>query len=260
MIEAHAKMYDAVKANDTVDADGDGAAAQVGLVYSMVPMRPTDPGNSLDVKAASNVYYLYNTVFLDGVCKGDVDPDLTGKSTAHRDDLAGRMDYLGINYYSPLTIKGTDSASFPTLSPLTNFDVTQLSMQGFTDDPKGIYDVVTAAWQRYAIPIIITENGVGVDDATDSAAKAPSWIVRHLTWLNRAMSEGADVRGYYYWTLFDNYEWNHGMSIKMGLYGVDPTDMSKARTARPAVSTFAEITKNGGVPADLQQKYPVPMQ
>jgi beta-glucosidase/6-phospho-beta-glucosidase/beta-galactosidase len=258
LIVAHAKMYDAVKANDTVDADGDGTAASVGLVYATVPVRPMDPANALDVKAASNVFYLYNTVFLDGVCKGDLDPDLTGRSTMHRDDLAGRMDWLGVNYYTPLPIKGVDTASFPQLSPLTNFDVVALTSQGFIDDPKGLYDIVTWAKQRYALPITITENGTAVDDATDSANKGPSWIVRHVTWLSRAMRDGADVRGYFYWTLFDNYEWNHGMSIKMGLYGVDPTDMSKARTARPAVATYRAITKNQGVPDDLAKQYPAP--
>jgi beta-galactosidase len=260
MIEAHAKMYDAVKLNDTVDADGDGTAAQVGLVYSMVPMHPLDANNTLDVKAASNVYYLYNTAFLDGVCKGDVDPELTGRATMHRDDLAGRMDYLGINYYTPLNVKGTDSASFPTLSPLTNFDVITLSSMMFIDDPKGMYEIVTQAWKRYQIPIIITENGAAVDDATDSANKVPSWIVRHLTWLQRAMRDGADVRGYFYWTLFDNYEWNHGMGIKMGLYGVDPADAMKTRVERPAVKTYAEIVRAGGVTSDLAQQYPAPEQ
>jgi beta-glucosidase/6-phospho-beta-glucosidase/beta-galactosidase len=258
LIEGHAKMYDAVKANDTVDADGDGKPAQVGLVYATVPMRPRDASNSIDVKAASNVFYLYNTAFLDGVCKGDLDPQLTGRSTEHRDDLAGRMDWLGINYYTPLSIKGTDTASFPTLSPLTNFDVIDLSSQGFTDDPKGIYDIVMAMQTRYALPMIITENGTAVDDATDSANKAPSWIVRHLTWLSRAMRDGADVRGYFYWSLFDNYEWNHGMSVRMGLYAVDPMDATKARTARPAVQTYKSITQNGGVPANLAQQYPAP--
>ncbi len=258
MIEAHAKMYDAVKLNDTVDADGDGTAAQVGLVYSMVPMRPADPTKPIDVKAASNVYYLYNTVFLDSVCKGDVDPDLTGHSTMHRDDLANRMDFLGINYYSPLVITGTDTATFPTLSPLTNFDPIALQADMYQDDPTGMYDVVTAAYTRYQIPIIITENGVQVLDATDSAKTAPSYLVRHLTWLGRAIRDGADVRGYFWWTLFDNYEWNHGMTVKMGLYAVDPLDPMKVRTARPAATTYAAITKLGAVPPSLASQYPAP--
>jgi beta-galactosidase len=257
MIEAHARMYDAVKAGDGDDADGDGQAASVGLVYSTVPMRPKDPDKPTDVRAATNVFYLYNTVFLDGVAKGDVDPTLSGQST-HRDDLAGRMDWLGVNYYTPLTITGTDSPSFPTLSPLTNFDPTALMQSAYSDDPKGLHEMVLHVKERYGLPVYVTENGVAVDDQADSAHKAPSWIVRHLTWLRQAQLDGADVRGYFYWTLFDNYEWNHGMSVKMGLYGVDPTDATKARTARPAVGTYAEIIRANAVPETLKTQYPAP--
>jgi beta-glucosidase/6-phospho-beta-glucosidase/beta-galactosidase len=257
MIEAHAKMYDAVKAADTVDADSDGKAAEVGLVYATVPVRPKDPNKMLDVKASENVFYLYNTVFLDGVCKGDLDAELKGRGT-HRDDLAGRMDWLGVNYYTPLNIVGTDTATFPTLSPLTNFDPIALSSIVYQDDPKGIYEMVTHIKTRYGLPVIVTENGTAVDDATDSTSKVPSFLTRHVTWLQRAARDGADVRGYFYWTLMDNYEWNHGMDIRMGLYAVDPMDSTKARTKRPAVEAYQQIVEANGVPKALADKYPAP--
>jgi beta-glucosidase/6-phospho-beta-glucosidase/beta-galactosidase len=260
LIEAHAMMYDAVKANDTADADGDGKPAEVGLVYATVPMRPKDPARVLDNKAAENLFYLYNTVFLDGVAKGDLDASLSGHAT-HRDDLAGRMDWIGANYYTPLTVTGTETATFPLLSPLTNFDPVALT-EGpvYIDDPHGLYEVLMQLQQRYALPVLVTENGTAVDDATDSANKAPSWIVRHVTWLNRARRDGADVRGYFYWTLMDNYEWNHGMDVRMGLYAVDPLDASKARVKRPAVDTYARVVRQSGVPGDLAAKYPVSEQ
>lgn len=258
LIEAHARMYDAVKAADTVDADGDGKAAEVGLVYATVPMRPRDATRPLDRKAAENLFYLYNTVFLDGVCKGNLDATLSGRAT-HRDDLAGRMDWIGANYYTPITVTGTESASFPTLSPLTNFDPFAL-MSGtlYVDDPRGLYEVAMQLHQRYALPIFITENGTAVADATDSQAKVPSWIARHVTWLGRAARDGADVRGYFYWTLMDNYEWNHGMDVRMGLYAVDPLDPMKARVKRPAVEVYRQIAELNGVPKALAEKYPAP--
>lgn len=254
MIEAHAKMYDAVKANDTQDLDGDGVAAQVGLVYPLSPAKPKDPASRVDQRAAENVFYLYNTAFLDGVIKGLVDGDLDGKpDTAEpRPELVGRMDYLGLNYYTRVTVKGLGSAAFPTLSPLTTFDPTDVSP--WEDYPQGIYDMEKYATEHYGLPVYITETGA--DGAMDSE-KVASWLVRTSEWTKRALKEGVDVRGSFVWTLTDNYEWNHGMDMKLGLYAVDPADPAKARTARSAVQAYRAITEARDVPADLLQKYPV---
>ena len=71
--------------------------------------------------------------------------------------------------------------------------------------------------------------------------------------VERARNEGADVRGYFTWSLMDNYEWNHGMSLRFGMYAVDPN--TKARTIRPAGRAFAQIAKKGSVPAELEAQY-----
>lgn len=252
MIEAHARMYDAVKANDLVDADKDGTAATVGLVYSMTPTKGKDPNSRVDTRAAENVFYLYNTAFLDGVAKGLVDADLDGKpDTAEPDPLlAGRMDYLGINFYTRITVKGVGSPSFPTLSPLTTFDPTALEL--WEDYPKGIYDIEMHVKDRYGIPMIVTETGT---DAAPGEVRVESWLVRHLEWTKRAIKAGADVRGFFYWSLMDNYEWNHGMDMKFGLYAV-ANDAAKTRTARSAVATYADIVKRRDVSAELLKKFP----
>ncbi len=252
MIEAHARMYDAVKANDLVDADRDGTAATVGLVYSMTPTKGKDPDSRVDTRAAENVFYLYNTAFLDGVVKGIVDADLDGKPDATEPDpqLAGRMDYLGINFYTRITVKGVGTPSFPSLSPLTTFDPTALEL--WEDYPKGLYDLELHVKDRYGIPMIITETGT---DAAPGEARVESWLVRHLEWTKRAIKAGADVRGFYYWSLMDNYEWNHGMDMKFGLYAV-ANDAAKTRTARSAVATYADIIKRRDVSAERLEKFP----
>ncbi len=251
LIEAHARMYDAVKANDTIDADGDGKSAVVGLVYSTSPVKgKTD--SKLDQRAARDVFYLYNTAFLDGVAKGDLDAELDGTSV-HRDDLAGRMDFIGINYYGRTTVTGTGSASLPTLSPLTTFD--PLNVVLFEDYPKGIYEMAMHIKDRYGLPTFVTETGAQVQ--TNSAAGA-SWLVRHAIWIRRAIRDGADVRGFFYWTLMDNFEWNHGMGYQFGLYAVDKNDPQKKRVAREAVPKYLEITRANDVPASLEKLFPVP--
>jgi beta-glucosidase/6-phospho-beta-glucosidase/beta-galactosidase len=250
MVEAHARMYDAVKANDLVDADQDGTAASVGLVYSIAPTKPVDAANRLDVKGAENLFYLYNTAFLDGVAKGLVDADLNGKpDTAEPEpQLAGRMDWLGVNYYTRITVKGTDTASFPQLSSISNFD--PLTLVLWEDFPKAIYDVELWVKDRYALPMYVTETGT---DGAPDPVRIESWLVRHLEWTKRAIKDGADVRGFFYWSLMDNYEWNHGMKMRFGLYEVTG---DKTRVARSAVATYADIIQKRDISAEQLAKFP----
>jgi beta-glucosidase len=87
-------------------------------------------------------------------------------------------------------------------------------------------------------PAMITENGTG--DAADDGS-GPRLLVRTLKATAEAMNAGADVRGYFYWTLMDNYEWNHGMNIRMGLYAVSKDDPMKLRVPRKGVGVYDSI-------------------
>jgi beta-glucosidase/6-phospho-beta-glucosidase/beta-galactosidase len=117
-----------------------------------------------------------------------------------------------------------------------------------------MYDVLKDV-QEWGVPIIITETGV--DQATDPALGA-SWIAKTSQYLAKAKGEGVDVRGYFTWSLTDNYEWNHGTKMKFGMYAVDVDKADKPRTPRPAVEAFAEIAKNKGVvPNGLAALFPI---
>jgi beta-galactosidase len=239
--------------NDTTSAAGGSApAARVGLVYNMEPVFADDPTDPIDTMAATNLSYLLNEVFPNAVIKGDLDANLDG-NTVHRDDLGGRMDYLGINYYARLVVRG-GAAPFPTLSPLLAVQIG--SLMGYDYDyPQGIYDVITLAKQKWNVPIVITETGY--DDPMD-VGKAPAWLAETLQWTSRAITEGANVQGYFWWTLMDNYEWNHGMTFHLGMYGIDPHDPMKARVPRKTVADYARIASSGSVPQDLVTAYPAP--
>jgi beta-glucosidase/6-phospho-beta-glucosidase/beta-galactosidase len=121
MMEAHARMYDAVKAND--------ASSHVGIVYNMEAVAPSDATDDVNVQAAKNLSYLLNEVFLNATVNGDLDANLDG-TTVHRTDLAGRMDFIGINYYARLIATGAASP-FPTLSPLLTVSVASLLNQDY---------------------------------------------------------------------------------------------------------------------------------
>jgi beta-glucosidase/6-phospho-beta-glucosidase/beta-galactosidase len=251
MIQAHAKMYDALHQSDTVDADGDGKPARVGTVYNLEAVTAQNPDDPQDARGAAHADYLINQAFLDGVALGRLDANLDGNPVL-RTDLVGRLDFLGINYYARLIVSGTPTSSFPKLSPLLDFD--PLGLQYDYDYPKGIDEVLTFAAQRYGVPLFISETGY--EDAQDKGL-ASSWVVRTLHWVRRAMAGGAHVEGYFYWTLMDNYEWNHGMNVHLGLYGVDAHDPQKTRRARSSVATYGRIAGAGQIPADLAAAYPV---
>ena len=246
MIEAHARSYDAIKANDLVDADGDGKPAEVGVVYAFTKIAPlTD--NDADRKAAANAEYFLHDMMMDGFAFGKVDEhwDKAPDARTVRADLANRLDWLGVNYYFGFEAQSTVVTTLPFISPHIDFNM----LRGFDGDaPGGLYHVLSRA-RRYGKPMVVSETGFVQNDQR----KAAAWTVRTLEETRRAISAGMDVRGYYAWTLMDNYEWNHGAGMRMGLYAVDPS--TKARSIREAGRVFSEIAKAREVPAALSAEY-----
>lgn len=245
MIEAHARIYDAIKAADTKDADGDGSAAEVGVVYAFADIKPLT-SNAGDAQAAADANYFMHDMFMDGVTAGRLDEEWRagpGKAPV-RPDLANRCDFVGINYYFRFRAqKMWTSLSF--VSPFVSFNM----LQPMDDEaPDGLEDVILRA-QRYGRPLYVTETGATAEEPERAAA----WTVKTMRAVERARDQGADVRGYFAWSLMDNYEWNHGMSsMRFGLYAVDPT--TKSRTIRPAGRAFAEIARAGRV-GRLEERY-----
>jgi beta-glucosidase/6-phospho-beta-glucosidase/beta-galactosidase len=250
LIQAHARMYDAVKGADTVDADGDGTAASVGLVYCFEAVSPLT-GDDTDNQAAANARYFLNDMFVQGVASGIVDANWDGNYTTSP-DLANRLDWLGVNYYDRVYAQAN---VIPTpLSSVSTYLTFNMLNLNTTADPSGILDVLrdVKKWNR---PIYVTETGI--DQASDDSAGA-SWVAQTAQYVQEARQAGIPVQGYFAWSLMDNYEWNHGMSMRFGMYAVDPNDATKARTARPAVGVFAAIAAAGGVvPASVAANYPV---
>jgi len=227
-IEGHAVMVDAVHAYDAVDADGDGLPSRVGLVANLAATAPLDPENELDVQGAAHLDYVYNRVFLNGAVLGEFDRNLDGVAEEHRDDIAGRMDFVGVNYYTRITARGL---SRPLFSAYPWFDFyPEILWEPYA---PGMADVVGIV-EEYGLPSIICENGTTPDDTAGETFLRP-----HLESLRDGMDAGSRVEGYFWWSLVDNYEWNHGMGMRFGLYELDIA--TKARTLRPIGGTYAEI-------------------
>lgn len=101
--------------------------------------------------------------------------------------------------------------------------------------PQGIKQCIQRYWNQYKKPIIITENGICTNDDN----KRLGAIRDYLTLIHEAIQEGVDVRGYYYWSTWDNFEWSLGPTYRFGLYGCDLE--SKERVRKPSADLYSKI-------------------
>jgi beta-glucosidase len=178
------------------------------------------------------------------------------------------LDALGLNYYTPVVV----SAKTPEFSgPVaTNHGVSEESPwpaaddvvfhqppgetteMGWAIDPSGLYDLITTySRMRPDVDIYITENGACYDDKpeTDGQVNDPERIAflhAHLQAVHRAIGDGANVRGYYLWSLMDNFEWAHGYSKRFGAVYVDYA--TQARTPKASAYWYAKLAKTGTLP------------
>ncbi len=151
------------------------------------------------------------------------------------DKIKDRIDFIGLNYYFHMIIKGFHLAFQPGKNE--NKAVSDLRWEIY---PKGIHFVLKNLG-KYQKPIYITENGLA--DAKD--VRREDFIRDHLFWVHEAIEKGVDVRGYFHWSLMDNLEWDQGFKPKFGLAEVDHQTME--RRFRPSAYYFAEICKNNSL-------------
>ena len=138
------------------------------------------------------------------------------------------QDFIGLNYYFHNRIKGLK------FNQNKNEETSDLGWEIY---PKGIYYVLREL-KKYQKPIYITENGLA--DAKDE--KREKFIKEHLYWIHKAIQEGVDIRGYFYWSLLDNFEWDKGFWPRFGLVEIDYQTLE--RKIRPSAQEYAKICKN----------------
>ncbi len=253
-IFAHAAAYDALHEHDTSDADGDGEAALVSVAKHQRVMIPEAPCSTADAEAAAHIHYLMNVLFLEAIVRGDLDGngdgDLDDPEDARADPtLAGRADFLGINYYGLSTVNGRVPISdlIPGIPSITDnrTDLPKNDLR-WAIYPGGFRTVLEEA-AEYGLPIYVTENGTA--DQGD-VLRAP-FLVDHLWVLAQAVADGVDVRGYFHWSMMDNFEWAEGYCPRFGLYRVSYEDAERPRTATEGAAVYRQIIEAGRVPSEL---------
>jgi beta-glucosidase len=164
------------------------------------------------------------------------------------------MDFIGLNYYVGMRVEGMEASILPELSPL--FTLNPLTIDTSLLIPRGLYEILDLLDVRYGKPVYITENNGQEQWFGGGEAAEVRVIVQNWQWLLHAIAQGVDVRGYFYWSLLDNYEWNHGMDLPTGLYAVDPHDPQKTRTARERATVYGALCAARGVTPDVAAKAP----
>jgi beta-glucosidase len=143
-------------------------------------------------------------------------------------------DFIGVNYYMRLLIKSRLSS--PQYWTIKKAHDDPANDMGWGIYPAGLYNI-TQKLIRYNLPLIVTENGI--PDTKDNLRG--KYINDHLAELARSISDGADIRGYFYWSLLDNYEWSEGFWPKFGLVSIDRK--TKNRTLRQSALEYASLIK-----------------
>ncbi|MDD5397182.1 MAG: family 1 glycosylhydrolase [Candidatus Moranbacteria bacterium] len=146
----------------------------------------------------------------------------------------GYNDFLTVQYYFHNRFK------FPRKLHLSDKVESDLGWEIF---PEGIYHILKRL-KKYNLPIYVTENGLA--DASDE--KRTAFIQDHLLWIHRSINEGTDVRGYFYWSLLDNFEWDKGFWPRFGLVAVD--FKTQERKIRPSSLEYAKICKGNVLEID----------
>ena len=256
---ANAAAYDAIKRWDRTAYGRARQAATVAVVQNMIDFTPSNTAPA-EVAAAQHADKLFNRLFLDAAIKGDYDDNADGviAPAEHHAALAHKADVVGVNYYFRGRVATLPAPLTPTI-PLLDFVPTTSyrwalnhsapACPTFCSDfgseiaPRGLLGALTTAGS-YKLPVIVTENGVA--DATD--ALRPKFLRDHLAVLQQAISDGvANVRGYFAWSLTDNFEWASGYTPKFGFYSVDRGTLRR-RPRKASIKLFRTATRSNAVP------------
>ncbi len=240
---------------------------KVGITLNLNPVHPYSPSKK-DRDAATRLDTVLNRSTLDPLLKGTtpisefaIGKMLTGSLIRPGDlEKICSLDLLGINYYTRTVVKY--DPNFPVIA------ASQVQPEGneysgmWEIYPEGIYELLMRIQRDYFSPfsneknpenlapeIMITENGIPVPDGLDFDGRVRDerrvrYLMKHLAQVHRAMEEGVSVKGYFHWSLTDNFEWAHGFGKRFGLVFVDY--QTQKRTVKDSGRWFANVIKENG--------------
>jgi len=247
--------------------------ALVALTLNLGWVRPASDSAD-DAAAARRIDGLHNRVFLDPALRGSYPADVLQDTASVTDwafvrdgDLAAihqPLDALGLNYYTPTVVRasggglpaeGADGQENGSASAWPACADIEFPSQpgphtdmGWSIDPRGMYELLMRLSRDYPeLDLYVTENGAAFPDTVsdDGAVHDPdriAYLRQHLDAVRRAIADGAGVRGYYVWSLLDNFEWAYGYSKRFGIVHVDYA--TQQRTVKDSGHWYAEVVRS----------------
>jgi beta-glucosidase len=229
-------------------------ATDIGIANSHGPTWPAsqDPA---DLEAAGFYDLLLNRLFSDPVLLGEY-PDglgelMPGDVSADLKVIGEPLDFYGVNYYAPTRVgapQGTDidfgGLTIPAELPFSVREIEGVPVTdfGWPVVPAGLTELLTGFHERYGDrlpPIVITENGCSYEGVDDQARIA--FLDGHVRALHDALEAGVDVRGYFVWSLLDNFEWAEGYARRFGLVHVDFE--TRERTPKASYGWYRDVIR-----------------
>lgn len=236
-----------------------GPDAQIGIVYALSPVEATSDDPEVLARArlmdARTNYW-----FLDPVLRGEYPPALLdvpewANLQMEPGDLAlmrTPVDFMGVNYYSR-TLVAPESGQRGDLQDTARNPEAEYTAMGWEVYPQGLYDTLMRVHKRYALPALyVTENGAAFDDVLESDdrvhdARRTAYLRQHFSAAQRAIADGVPLKGYFVWSLLDNFEWAYGYGKRFGLIYVDyPTGR---RVVKDSARFYQSVIRANAVPA-----------
>lgn len=266
---AHGKAVQALRAGLRGDA-------QISITLNVHHVRPLTESPE-DADAARRIDALANRCFTGPILGGEYPADLL-RDTAHLTDwsfvqdgdtaaIRQPLDFLGVNYYTPTLVSvatddaghGSDGHGNSAHSPWPGADKVNFHLppgdrtaMGWAVDPSGLYDLLLRLKGDFPdLPLMITENGAAFDDYINPQGEVVdpdriAYLHGHLTAVHRAIQAGVDVRGYFQWSLLDNFEWGYGYSKRFGAVYVDYE--TQKRTPKSSAKWYGRVARTGVLP------------
>ncbi len=238
MVKAHIAAYDTIKRISPI--------SRVGTAISYRAFWPASQNNPFDIWMANFLNHQYNDAFMNAISVGKLNYAFKREkiSNGHQS-----YDFLGLNYYSG------DEIKFNLLKPKELFyEATyplpsEISENGFMANVPSGFDQALHWASKFNHPIIITENGI--EDSKDLLR--PQYIIEHIHRLWRAANLSYLFKGYFHWTLVDNFEWERGWTQRFGLWRLDTEDQTRIKTR--SVDLYSQICKTNALSSELVNKY-----
>jgi beta-glucosidase len=248
-----------------------GDAAALSITLNPANVRAASDSEA-DREAAFRAELLANQIFLDPLLRASLPAplvertaDLTDWSFVRDGDLAvigAPIDVLGINYYFPQRVgaappTGGERALWAGAHDIWHHpqDPPHTGM-GWRVEPASMTELLVDLHRDYAgVPFLITENGAAYPDVVDADdvvhdVERCAYLARHISAVRDAIDAGVDIRGYYVWSLLDNFEWAWGYSQRFGIVHVD-VDGDLRRRPKDSFELYRRVIAANGVPDDL---------